>query len=241
MRWLIAQRWEELLFAHWHVDPRGVRPLLPPGVELDLRDGAAWVGIVAFVMRGTRLAAGPARPALPPIPELNLRTYVRVGGVPAVWFLSLDTDSRTFVTLGRALFGLRYRRARMAVVADGDAVRFVSSAGPFAFASAYRPAGPPVPASGGSLEHFLTERYRLFSLRRGRLVTADVAHEPWPLQPAEAEIGLNRLAPRGVVLEGEPLLHFSRSVSARISPPTLVRASSEPAALRALRSAGARR
>jgi hypothetical protein len=223
IHWLIAQRWEQLLFAHWQVEPRALRRLLPPAVEPDLHDGAGFVAIVAFVMSGTRAAAGLDRRGLAPIPELNVRTYVRVGGVPGVWFLSLDTNSPLFVTMGRALYGLRYRLARMAAVADGDAVHYVSSAGDAAFASTHAPTGPARPARPGSLEDFLVERYRLFAERRGRLITAEVAHAPWALQPAEAEIRLNRMAPPGATFRGEPLLHFCRSVEARISTPAPLR------------------
>jgi uncharacterized protein len=217
--WLLAQRWEHLLFAHWPVEPRDLRRLLPSAVEPDVRDGAAWVAIVAFLMVGTRTHTGPRWRGLPPIPELNVRTYVRVRDVPGVWFLSLDTNSPLFVTIGRALYGLRYRLARMAAVADGDAVHYLSSAGEAAFCSTFAPAGPPARALPGSLEEFLVERYRLFAERRGRLITAQVAHEPWPLQPAQADIRLNRMAPRGLHFRGEPLLHFSRSVDAVISAP----------------------
>ena len=217
--WLIAQRWERLLFAHWPVESRGLRRLLPPAVEPDEYGGAAWVAIVAFVMTGTRAAKRVAFRNLPPIPELNVRTYVRHEGVPGVWFLSLDTNSPLFVSMGRALYGLRYRLARMAAVADGDRVHYVSSAGDAAFASSHGPCGGAAPAAPGSLEHFLFERYRLFAERRGRLITAVVAHRPWPLQPAEAEIRLNRMAPPGVVLDGQPLLHFCRGVDAAISTP----------------------
>src|SRR5215208_3668964 len=145
MHWLIAQRWEQLLFAHWPAAPGDVARLLPRTVEPDVYDGAAWVAIVSFVMAGTRAQAGPAWRGLPPIPELNVRTYVRVGGVPGVWFLTLDTNSPLFVTMGRALFGLRYRLARMASVADGESVHYVSSAGDAAFASTYAPTGPAAP------------------------------------------------------------------------------------------------
>jgi uncharacterized protein YqjF (DUF2071 family) len=223
MRWLIAQRWERLLFAHWPVDPQGVRRLLPSGVEPDVREGTAWVAIVAFLMAGTRAHARPRWRGLPTIPELNVRTYVRIGGIPGVWFLSLDTNNPLFVTIGRALFGLRYRLARMTVVPDGEVVHYLSSAGEASFASTFAPAGPPALAPPGSLEEFLFERYRLFAARGGRLITAEVAHEPWPLQPVWADVRLNRMAPPGLDFGGEPLLHFSRGVEARISAPTLVR------------------
>ena len=182
------------------------------------------VAIVAFVMTGTRPPAAPPWLCLRPIPELNVRTYVRVGGTPGVWFLSLDASSPLFARLGRELYGLRYRVARMAVAAEGasGAVHYLSSRAGAAFAASYRSCGPPARARRGSLEYFLVERYRLFSQRHGRLVTATVAHEPWLLQPAEVRIELNRMAPTGIAFEGEPLVHFARGVEARISAPVVV-------------------
>src|SRR4051794_1965568 len=47
-RWLMGQTWRELLFAHWEVDPAAVRRVVPPQLPLDLRDGAAWVGVTPF-------------------------------------------------------------------------------------------------------------------------------------------------------------------------------------------------
>lgn len=235
MTWLIRQSWEHLLFAHWPVGAKAVRRLLPPSVEPDVRDGAAWLAIVAFVMVGTRPGAPPYRPALPPIPELNVRTYVRVDGVPGVWFLSLDASSPLFVTIGRALYGLRYRLARMTTVVNGASVHYLAAGDDVAFAASYEPSGPAALARPGSLEHFLVERYRLFAERRGRLVTAVVEHEPWPLQQATARIELNQMAPAGVAFRGEPVLHYARAVEAVISAPELVRSRSQhelqPAAL----------
>jgi uncharacterized protein len=212
-----------MLFAHWPADSAAIARLLPSGVEPDEREGSAWVAIVAFVMTETRSAFWPGLPALAPIPELNVRTYVRVGGVSAVWFLSLDASSPFFVAVGRSLYGLRYHLARMTTFADGERVHYLSVRERTAFAASYRPAGPPKPAPPGSLEHFLVERYRLFSERRGRLITAEVEHMPWVLQLAEAQIELNHMAPPGLSFAGEPLLHFSRGVDARISAPVASR------------------
>ena len=223
-RWLVSQRWENLLFAHWPVDPERIRRLLPAGVEPDVRDGQAWIALVPFVMVGTRLPEAPTWAALKPIAELNVRTYVRVGGVPAVWFLSLDASSRLFAGIGQRLFGLRYHVARMTTETVEGRVHYLSARPGAGFAASYEPCGPPARASEGSLEHFLVERYRLFSERRGRLLTACVVHEPWPLQPAAARIVLNRMAPPGIDLGGEPLLHFVRTVDALISAPAAVSA-----------------
>jgi uncharacterized protein len=218
--WLVAQRWERLLFAHWPVDAADLRPLLPPRVEPDVRDGNAWVGIVAFVMVGTRVSGPPWWPVLPPIPELNVRTYVCVDGMPAVWFLSLDASSTFFATVGRALYVMRYHVAEMRATERDGCVRFRSARAGAGFDATYTPAGPVKIAERGTLEHFLVERYRLFSERRGRLITAVVVHEPWPLQRARARIDVNEMAPHGLDLRADPIVHFCRSVSAVISAPS---------------------
>src|SRR5919204_415290 len=130
MPWLLSQRWDDILFAHWPTGGDAVRRVLPSGVEPDLRDGRAWIGIVAFRMTETR-AAGLVPPrGLGPIPELNVRTYVRAAGQPGVWFLSLDTSSPLFVTVGRAIYGLAYHRARMVIARSGARVHYASARGP---------------------------------------------------------------------------------------------------------------
>jgi uncharacterized protein len=212
-----------MLFAHWPVEPDAVRRLVPDGVEPDVRDGRAWIGVVAFRMTETR-AVGLLPPrGLGPIPELNVRTYVRVGSQRGVWFLSLDTSSPLFVTIGRTVYGLAYHHARMVVSRDGTRVHYASARGPAAFAASYAPAvAAGGPAPHGSLEHWLLERYRLFAARGGRLVTAEVAHPRWTLQPADARIELNTLEPRGIHFRGDPLLHVSPGVDAVISAPAPV-------------------
>ena len=38
--------WHDLLFAHWPVPADLVRPLIPPGLQIDTWDGSAWLGVV---------------------------------------------------------------------------------------------------------------------------------------------------------------------------------------------------
>lgn len=215
----LSQRWDDLLFAHWPVDPDDLRALLPVGVRPDVRDGRSWVGVVAFRMTDTR-AGGLFPPrGLGSIPELNLRTYVRVGDRRGVWFITLDTSSPLFVGVGRALYGLAYRRADMIVARHGSRIYYASVHADRAFVASYEPIGPAVPAERGSLDEWLVERYRLYALRAGELVSAEVAHAPWLLQTADAAIELNTLAPLGLTLAEPPLLHFARGVDAVIGPP----------------------
>jgi hypothetical protein len=81
------------------------------------------------------------------------------------------------------------------------------------------------PVAPGQLELFLTARFRLFSLIRGRLAHADVEHAPWPLARARvirAEQTLTECAGLGRP-EGEPLAHFSPGVRVRVGPPRWAR------------------
>lgn len=76
---VMTQTWNDLLFAHRPVDARPVRERVPASFELDLFDGEAWLGIVPFHMTNVAPRFVPALPWVSAFPELNVRTYVRIG------------------------------------------------------------------------------------------------------------------------------------------------------------------
>ena len=104
--WFMTQTWHDLLFAHWPVDPDPIRARLPHTFELDLFDAQAWIGVVPFHMTNVAPRGVPSMPWLSAFPELNVRTYVQVGGRPGVYFFSLDAGSRLAVRAARALLNL---------------------------------------------------------------------------------------------------------------------------------------
>ena len=74
-------------------------------------------------------------------------------------------------------------------------------------------------AEPGTLEHFLVERYCLYTTDpAGRLHRAEIHHPPWPLQRAKAQIDLNTTPPAGLEPHGEPLLHYARRQDVLIWP-----------------------
>lgn len=218
--WVMAQRWHDLLFAHWRVPEEALRVHLPPGLELDLREDSAWLGVVPFRMSGIRPRGLPPLPGLSAFPELNLRTYVIRDGRPGVWFFSLDATQPLAVRFARRAFHLPYMDAVMACEAEGDGIRYRSrrmhrDEPPAEFRGRYGPAGPAFEAAPGSLDHWLTERYSLYAVDGdGRLHRGDIHHRPWPLQPAWAELELNSVAaPLGLALASPPeSLFFARSL-----------------------------
>jgi uncharacterized protein len=220
-------RWLELCFMHWEVAPQALAALLPAGIEIDTFGGRAYLGVVPFRMEGIRPRGTPSVPGLSAFPELNVRTYVTVNGVPGVWFFSLDAAQKIGVRLARSFFHLPYLDAQMWTRKQGSGTEYAiteyaslrthRNAAPARFAAAYRPIGEPFSAQPGSLEHWLTGRYALYSANRhGQIFQGDIDHAPWPLQRAEAQITVNTLAEGiGISLEGAPHLLYSEKLEVR--------------------------
>ncbi len=216
--WVMRQTWHDLLFAHWPVETAMLRRAVPAALPLDLFKGRAWLGIVPFEMSNVAPRGAPALPGVSIFPELNVRTYVTLDGKPGVYFFSLDASSALAVQGARWLAGLPYFTAAMDVGAEDGWIRYrsrrIDSRGaPAEFIARYRGTGAPDPPSHGTLEHFLTERYCLYTEERpGRTSRLEIHHPPWPLQRAEAHFTANTMSSAaGIPLPGvDPLLHFSR-------------------------------
>ena len=191
---VMYQRWENLLFLHWRFPASEVQRTLPPGLTVDTHDGAAWVGVIPFYMRGVRPRGLPALGSLSNFLEMNVRTYVYdESGRPGVWFYSLDCNQPVAVRLARALMHLPYEHASMdsEISANGSVDYHVQRKGENEDARFHYPvAREGRPAEPGTLEFFLIERYRLFSYVRHRrvLLAGRVWHAPYAIRPAVAEI-----------------------------------------------------
>lgn len=214
--WLMGQSWIDLLFAHWRVPEEALREVVPPQLPIDAYEGAAYLGVTPFCVRGLRLRGTAPAPVVSSFPELNVRTYVSVEGKPGIYFLSLDADSCAAVHAARRAYRLPYHRSRIRIDRDEEGIRYdlirTSGDGPPAyFEGRYGSEGGELPVRDGSLERWLTERYCLYTLDdSGRIQRGDIHHPPWPLRHGWAEIETNTMAmPFGIELEGEPLLHFS--------------------------------
>jgi uncharacterized protein YqjF (DUF2071 family) len=214
--WVMGQTWDDLLFAHWRAPSDALRAKLPEGLELELFEGDAWIGVTPFRVTGLRPRGLPPAPVVSSFLEVNTRTYVTAGGKPGIWFFSLDASSAPAVVGARLAYKLPYYPAYMRAESregwiEYEATRRALRGEPAAFRARYRPAGDQLAADPHSLAHFLTERYCLYAAdSKGNLKRAEIHHPPWPLQPAEAEIQENTMPPKGIALvDDDPVLHFS--------------------------------
>jgi uncharacterized protein YqjF (DUF2071 family) len=224
--WIMAQTWHDLLFAHWPVEATHLIALVPAQLPLDSFDGRCWVGVVPFHMSGIHARNLPPIAGLSRFPELNVRTYVTLNGKPGVYFFSLDAASLPAVWAARTFFRLPYFHAQMSVETAQDAkghfIMYDSRrrGNTAEFRGRYRPSSDVQKSEMGSLEHWLTERYCLYTVDAGRVFRAEVHHQPWPLQQAEADLEVNNVAAAsGISLPSSPpLLHFGRKLDVLIWP-----------------------
>ena len=204
------QRWNQLLFAHWKIDPATVQATLPRGLYVDTFAGAAYLGIVPFAMERVRPAWLPALPWVSWFLELNVRTYVHdARGRPGVWFYSLDCNRALAVAIARRFFHLPYFRARMAASLFEGEIHYESQRrdeNATASRYAWTPGVTSAPVAPGSLEFFLVERYLLFAADpAGRIYSGRVHHAPYRVsQPSLAEFSVEPARQAGFDLEGGP-------------------------------------
>jgi uncharacterized protein YqjF (DUF2071 family) len=215
-------RWHDICFAHWRADAEALARRLPPNVEIDRFDGTAWISVVPFRMTNVHARYLPTLPGFYDVPEINLRTYVRVGGLPGVWFFSLDAASPLVVESARITTGLPYFHARIEHHEDDSGIVYRStrtdrrSIGG-TFAAQYRPQDRGSCAANGSLEAFLHERYHFFTTRGNRLVDGAIHHTPWQLHPIAIDISRNTMGDLiATTLSDKPdAAYFARALDVR--------------------------
>jgi uncharacterized protein len=72
----LKTNWENIIMANYAIEPELLQPFLPAGVELDLYNNKAWVSLVGFMFKNTKLFNIPI-PWLGTFEEINLRFYVK--------------------------------------------------------------------------------------------------------------------------------------------------------------------
>jgi uncharacterized protein YqjF (DUF2071 family) len=229
----MTQTWHNLLFAHWPVSPEILKPSIPAPLELDTRDGRAWLGVVAFRLSKIRLHGLPEIGLVSHFNEINLRTYVTLGGKPGVLFLSMDADNPLAISIARPWFRLPYTPARISFARTraGYAIDSVRTGGgpEAAFKATYRREhgsgvrdfghpegtrisdfglgtrdwGSGIGDLGSGLDRWLTERYCYYSPTPRATYRCEILHPPWPLQNACARIERNTLA-SAIGIDQEP-------------------------------------
>ena len=205
--WSQAQTRRDILLAHWRVPIDVLARLLPIDVAADTFDGEAWLEVAAYRVTGLRVRGLPPLPGLSSFPQLEVSTPVTVDGYPGLWLFQLETAKQLVIEASKRTHRFPAYRARISTSHDAAGFRFDATRDGLHFDVAYGGRGSEFNPAPGSVEHFLTERYALYTADGGRLYRAQIHHAPWRLQGAAGEVEAATLAP--LPLEGEPYLLFS--------------------------------
>jgi hypothetical protein len=214
------QSWHHLLFLHWPVPVEMIRPHIPPELTIDTFDDLAWIGLVPFTISGTCWPWMPALPCVSAFHETNVRTYVHHAAAhPGVWFFSLDAATSAGVRVARRRWSLPYHRAAMSLTRRSDVIEYRSRRlwpGPLGaehtIVAEIEPSSR-VPdtnterqAIPGTFEHFLVERYFLYTRTpAGTLLRGQVHHSPYPLRTARVtQLDETLLRAAGLDAQGPP-------------------------------------
>ena len=222
---VMHQSWGDLLFMHWQVPAEHLRKHIPERLEVDTFEGRAWVGVTPFTLWDVRPVFTPPVPFLSEFHEINVRTYVHLGGVPGVWFFSLDANSTAAVMGARALFRLPYFNARISREREGDTTVYRSSrddsAGrPAEFEATWTTGADQPEAQPGTLDFFLVERYCLYTADGGKLYRVRIHHRPWPLHDVRLRSYRSTMVEAAGLAKpaGEPLVHHGGPVDVEVWP-----------------------
>ncbi|MCU7511950.1 MAG: YqjF family protein [Bacteroidota bacterium] len=227
---IMYQKWRDLLFLHWEVDPEIIQLTLPEMLHTDTFEGKAYLGLTPFFVQDARPIFTPGIPAISDFPEVNVRTYVFDNeGNPGIWFYSLDTSQALAVEAANIFFHLPYHTSEIEAHQGIEGITFSCRRKEDDVAVPrstfrYKYSGEEFFAESKTLDFFLIERYLIFSKDKetGQLYSGRVHHRPYPIYRAEVpEYDLNLLALNGFELEGRPADHQVYSTGVDVEVYTL--------------------
>ena len=181
----LSAHWRNLVVATYAAPEELLARHLPPGVDLDRRDGEAFCSLVGFQFR--RAAAfGVPSPLFRDFPEWNLRIYVRRGEERGVRFVREFVPHRLVAWAGRLLYHERFEAAPVAVkVTDSpDALTVeytVERGGRTHRLTATGGCRTECPSDGDA--GFLESECAFNRTRGGGLMRFGIARPPWEVHP----------------------------------------------------------
>lgn len=222
-RALLTAEWRHLAMLNYEIDPAILKPLVPPGTELDYWNGAAYASIVGFQFLRTKFC-GLAVPWHVNFVEVNLRFYLRRraadGWRRGVAFIRELAPRRAIAIVANTLYGEQYLAVPMTHRIDageGDVPRrleygwrYRGGAGRVAIESM----GVAAELTADSHEQYIAEHYWGYSCHARGGVEYEVAHPSWRSSPARtASFECDHLAaiygsPWVETLSGEPRSAF---------------------------------
>ena len=224
---ILDQRWVDLTFVHWAVEPESIAHWFPPGTRPDVFEGATYVGLVPFAMRKTNLGSSLPLPYFGSFLETNVRLYsVDDAGHHGVLFCSLETARLAVLPVTRIGMGIPYTWARIRMTKRDNEITYESTRRwPRRGLHSRLTIAVGEPVEPTPLEVWLTARWGAHTRKAGRTWWVPNEHETWPLHAAEVmDLDDELVSASGALTVGPPLRAlFSPGVRTRFGRPQVVR------------------
>ncbi|HJU67870.1 MAG TPA: DUF2071 domain-containing protein [Gemmatimonadaceae bacterium] len=196
---VMRARWTNLLLLTYEAPEGLLRQFIHPTLDLDRWNGRTHVSLVAFDFEDTRLF-GVRIPGFTDFPEVNLRTYVRLGHHRGVVFIRELVPSRVIAAAARAWYNEPYRRVPLTSHVqnvDGSVLtdrRWRANGQIHQIRSSALP-GADIPEPSTIEHHFKEQAWGFGRRRSGQLLRYRVDHPPWAvrqLAEVSTEVGFGR-------------------------------------------------
>jgi uncharacterized protein YqjF (DUF2071 family) len=182
--------WSNVCLLTYTVPPSLLTRRLPLGLELDTRDGQAFVSAVAFQFLHTRVLGVPW-PGYRNFAELNLRFYVRYGNERGVVFVREFVPQRLVAWLARTIYNEPY----LATPLSGS-IHETSGELTATYRLSWQGRDYTIRVAGSkpakrpaedSVEHFFKEHHWGFGVTRGgQPLRYRVDHPVWDVYPVQS-------------------------------------------------------
>jgi uncharacterized protein YqjF (DUF2071 family) len=184
--------WRYLAMLNFAVDPEILKPLIPPGTELDFHAEDTFLSVVGFLFLDTRVVGLPV-PLHRNFEEVNLRFYVRRKSLDqwrrGVAFIRELVPRPAIAIIARTFYGEPYSAVPMRHSLkhkDGRvSVEYQWRRGMRWETLGMTATGEPQASAEGSHEEFITEHYWGYTARSGGLSEYRVEHPRWKVWTAE--------------------------------------------------------
>lgn len=185
----LTARWKNLFNATYAVPPELLMARVPPGLDLEIREGKAFASLVAFDFLDTRVL-GIGWPGYRHFAELNLRFYVRHRDIRGVVFLREFVPRRLIAWIARWIYNEPYLAAPVQSFRQEDdqklslcySLKYGGRQHRIAVTASRSPSTP----GEDTIEHFFKEHHWGFGQSRdGKTLRYEVRHPIWPILPIQ--------------------------------------------------------
>lgn len=179
--WVHYQEWKNVVFLHWEIPKEILEALIPREVQLDTFENKAYVSLVPFTMKNTRIRYLPSNSLVSDFHEINLRTYIKKDNKAGVYFINMEAGKWISALLARVMTGFPYRYSRINRTAE---TYQASNKHIYTHLDLKYKVQEQI-LKKSDLDRWLTERYCVYLTIHDALCYHEVHHQPWPLNRIE--------------------------------------------------------